>query len=384
MSLIKNESKFSKEIESLVRYVKDHMKSEDDWVVIKYRDVPKITGISSYYVRKLFELLKDHKNIVFEIDKQAKTHKKPLKFRFVDEETKLNTTLTEKNFYYLNQDEVDYIRARVGDKDIRSMSRILGMCNLLASMDAREKFIPLDIKLLTDTLVSSKKATEEVLDILRRKEILIDRDGMAKLILNSADLQSVKAELNQSAPVSKNNLNLDTGKLLDKLLEKQSAQVQSVDEQEDDLKESNSLVENMRSFRNAISAMQDDFRAFIDKEIERVSESDKKDKELDQGFETLQRLMDENNRLIERNKHLESENERLVKSLEKAQKFRDQFIINAEQRLEVLLAEVIGVVSNYAQIPGWQKDQVANAKLQKNILSAVTSAVDDMLQFTKE
>jgi len=28
------------------------MKDKDDWVQIKYRNVPNITGVSSYYVKK--------------------------------------------------------------------------------------------------------------------------------------------------------------------------------------------------------------------------------------------------------------------------------------------------------------------------------------------
>jgi hypothetical protein len=378
------EQKFKKEIESLVRYVKNQMKDEDDWVVIKYRDVPKIANISSYYVRKLFELLKGHKNIVFRIDEEAKTHKKPLLFRYVSEEEKVESTLSENHFYYLTEEEVAYIKEKTGIREYQYLYRVLNVSNYLASVGAKESLIPIDIKAISDTLVVSKKEVESTISTLKESQMLIDIDGAGRLVLNAEDLQNVSSTIPQSAQKLDDNLHLDTHKLIDKLLEKQGMSESVADGQDDELRESNSLIENMRNFRNTISAMQDDFKTFLDKEIEKVSESEKKDKKMDEGFETLQKLMEDNKRLSEENKDLTRENERIVRSLQAAQKFRDQFIENAEQRLEILLAETIGIVSNYAQIPGWQKDQAANAKLQKNILNAVTSAVDDMLKFNKD
>lgn len=376
-----NSNKFQREIDMLVEYIKKNMKHKNDWVVVKYRDVPKITGISSYYVRKIFELLKDHPNIVFEVDRDAKTYRKPLKFRYTNEEEKIKSVVTEKSFYYLNQDEIDYVKDKLDINSYEKLFKMINMINFIASTGAKEKFVPLKIEEIADILVESKKVIQENVERLIKNDILIDKNGYFRLVLDANSLQELQNEIKKdSAKV--HPLYKDREEFIQRLLEKQGIELNTSHHESDasdDLLNSKSLLENMNDFLKAVSEIHLDFQGYLKSEIERIIESNKKEEELNEGYETLQKLMEENNRLTEENEELKKENRLLLASLEKNQAFRDKFIINAEQRLEILLAEIIGIVNNYSKLPGWQKDEVANAKLQKSILDSVTSAVDDML-----
>ncbi|MED1125208.1 hypothetical protein [Bacillus atrophaeus] len=376
---------FKEEVEKLVRYIQDNMKDKDDWVVVKYRDVPKITGISTYYVRKMFELLKDHPNIVFEIDKEAKTNKKPLKFRYTSEQEKIESVVTEKSFYYLSQDEIDYIQNELNTQCYQKLFKVLNLCNYIASLGAKEKPVLLDPKDIADIMVESTDYIESTIEELRNHNLIIDIEGYSRLILNKDSLHSVEETAQQiNSPRRHNNVHhINKEQLINKFLNNQDVP-KGNSEFDDDLKESNTLLSNMRNFRDTFAKMQDEFKSYLDEELEKVAQSEKKDQEMSEGFETLQKLIDENKELKEKYDSLKAENYKLVESLNKSQKYRDRFIENAEQRLEILLAEVIGIVSSYGQIPTWQKDNAANAKLQKNILNAVTAAVDDMLNLNAD
>lgn len=379
------ENKFSKEVQALVNYVKDNMKNENDWVVIRYRDVPEITGASSYYVRKLFELLKAHPNIIFEVDKDAKTNKKPLKFRYTSKSEKINRTITGKQFHYLSDEDVNYIKNTVKIDDYELLFDLVNVCNYFVSIKANEEPVMLDKKVIANIFLFKKEELEKIVNILFESEILVDVGRGVRLLLNQKDLQSVKSSLNQSHTLS-DVKHLDVARLVDKILEKQGLDLDTKEDQaeEIELDESKSLIENMKYFHKTITSIQQDFQSFLDDQINRLSEAEKNQEEMEQGYETLQKLMGENSRLKDENEKLTHENNRLLRSLEASQKFREEFIAFSQQRFEILLADIIGVVTNFSRLPGWKKDQAASAKLQRNILDAVTATIDDMLKFTKE
>lgn len=329
---------FDNELNRLVDYVKQNSK-DGDWVVIKYRDVPKIAEVSSYYVRKMFEMLKDHPNIVFEVKKDADTFKKPLMFKYVSEEEKNATRITEKNFQYLEQEEIDFVLEKMGISEYQTEGYyVLNLINLIASMGAKEKYTEVDISKLSDILVENHLKIAGIVDELTKNHILVDRNGKVRLLLNS---EAVSKEID--------NPFLDNSE------------------------PPANLLENMQGFLKAMESMQAEFQGFLQSQINVIKDDIKKDEELDKGHQVLQDLIAENQKL-------QQDNDALQKELTSTRKFRDHFIEQAEGRMEILLAEIIGIVSAYANLPAWQKDEKVNAKLQKNILSAVTAAVEGLLK----
>lgn len=373
---------FTREIELLVEYIKDEKTKGNDWTIIKYRDVPELTGLSSYYVKKVFELLKEHPHIVFEIDKDSKTFKKPLKFKYVEnQKEKIEKVITEKSFYYLDQNEIDNVQKTMELDNYEELYRYLNLINYLSHTGAKEKFVKFSLKEASDLLVYTRKEIDEMIEALKKKNILVDRDGMVSIIFDVARIKD--QETNPIEPTNNAKKSITNDGILALLSEtspKEGPEA-SIDE---DLFPEASLVENMKNFRNSISEMQEGFSLFLNSELKKLTNDEETKQQVDEGYETLQKLVKENGDLTSQLEDLQEEKQLLEKSLKSAQNFKDKFLQNSEQRLEILLAETINTISRYANIPAWEKNQGTNARLQKDILSSVTSAVEDIINFKEE
>lgn len=378
-----------KAVDKLISHIKENADSSknDGWVTIKYRDVPKITGESSYYTRKIFEALKMHPNIIYEIDTDARTYRKPLKFKYVDEKEKLNPDwfLKKKIFYGLTKEEVEYVKNQTGLDDFEKLYSVLSFINYLALSGGKEDYVEYDEKKVSDELLIPVKIVKEIYNLLKDRLIIIDKGKFVRVILNKQEYEMhlKNEEKGTSSPLIAAE-KIDDKRILEIIHKVQEEVKHDIIEDESVISDEHTLVENLRQFRDSIIESQRDFETFLNKQINKILELNKKDEELKKGYETLEKVLQENQKLKEENVRYIAEINDLKRALERARNFKEKFIENAQSRLEVLLAEIIGITNSYTQIPHWKKDQKLNAKFQKNILDAVTSSIDEILHKSTE
>jgi hypothetical protein len=144
------------------------------------------------------------------------------------------------------------------------------------------------------------------------------------------------------------------------------------------------LVDNLTDFRN----YQETFKGFFSDSLGQLNlptpeadteEIDRLNDELEKGAHALTGYAES---LQKANESIEclKENCHKLKIINKALEDRnDNVIAFMQERLQIVLAEMTNMISEYVQLPQWKKSAAVNADFQNKMLKVVTSSVDDIL-----
>lgn len=361
---------FDQEVERMIEYIKDSTSKRNPWVIIKVRDVPEITGASSFYTKKIFEQLKNHPEVVFEVYEEAKTTKKPIRFRIAkNPDEKIEAVITEKSFYYLNEEDVQIVKDAFKDSGYEELFTVLSVINYISHIGGKREHIEVSPENIAEMLVEDVEKMENVLEMITNRIGSIDIEGKVKLLLSS---EEIDLDEDDNSPRTEEPSQISLKDRINSLFN--TEEVENSNEKEED------LVLNLENFRESVSTMNKQFEDFLQGQIIAITEHKRKSQEIEDSYKAMNELVKENSKLKKEIDDIKNKNAELNKKLNLSMGSRDKFIENAEGRFEILLAEIMNMTTDYVNTPNWQKDNARNAKLQKGILGAVTSAIDDLLK----
>ena len=337
----------------LVEYIEENSTEEDPWVIIKHRDVPDLTGSSPYYTNKIFEHLKQLNTITYRTAAEHNTKKKPVKFMIIDPADKPTEVFSEKEYAYIQPHQMSYLQLRLIDEDTLQIEKMLKVMNYLLG-----KKTPLMEKWsnLKDVLAIDERDLKEIIMILCEIEA-IEKMPQEK----GPEYVSLQVIIPEKGTAYK-----------DRTLKDKKNEDNTNDSNGLSVKDYGDLIQNMKSFSGLI----EDFKTFIDSKTDHVID---RVNNIENSRETVEKLIDETKALKEEIFKIENENKKLEKENKMLVEYRNNYEANAQEVLEIMLATMMNSVSNYVQIPHWSKDEKTNAKLQKEISTAVTEAIEKII-----
>lgn len=412
----------------ILNYIRKNTESKNEWVLIGSRDMPRLFNISQIYFTKLIEPIKEHAHIIYEVDESFASRFKPYRFRWVeDTQEKIDHGLTEKQFYWLDKQEVQYIKNTVAIDQFAKLSKLLKTCNLLAGDGAKDWWISIKISDLADLTVSTVKETERRLTLLISKNLLVKakHSNYYRLALNPEHLSEIiyeskqdvvrikprqerkkrKPELHIVKEISYPGMVLENNskiqpKVLDKLPQND---VESIHEEQAErifISREMSSEQTLNNtgvgviINNAQSARQSAISAANNMQllINQLSELQKQEDANRRSYEAFLKLDSEYNNVRSENDSLK---EKLHTCETKVQQFEHEikllceyneaFLVNAQSRMDVLLGVISGYLDEYVVRPKYEKtDELINARLKKNIWAAVDGVSKEIVDFKPE
>ena len=347
---------FEDQVNRLVSYIEEEQnRTENGWVIITHRDVPKITGYSQYYTNRAFEALKNHSYVAYRIA-DTKRPNRPFEFRVCSSyEEKVELTVNGSQFRYLEDDEVQEFKNKLSEENFEDLMLHLRILDFLCLSGIKQKPVEFNIEKIATTFVVPVNKVEHIYLNLLDKGILEDKGDVYTLSTTTDKIQSFTNNESHSKILGGN----------------EDEKWEGTKEPEEKTEEP-SMSELVESVRN-MADLQKQFKDFFDDRLQQLIDSNK-------GYEALQKAAEEDQKLRDRISEFEQENRLLQQSLEKKDQDKEEFISEVQSRLEVLAAELTNLTSSYVSIPAWKKDQRENARFQRQITNAITSAIDDILE----
>ena len=353
--------KLKEETGRLIEFIRKKTNQDNPWVVIRHRDIPGIAGASAFYSRRLLELLRLHPNVISEVDYSHNTRMKPYRFRYSTEKEKIRRGFTENQFSYLKQDHIELVKKCFPEEDYYELHRILSMVNYLSGIGAKESFVEIDIRQISDFLVIELEMVENYLKAMlcccmvkvpekQLYKLSLENNYESDVLLSQSSVLPVKTEIIKASDKQDNG----------------PATIMASD-----------VVQNL-----------EDFRQFIDgqlMELRRSIEATKRHEEdLLNSYAAANRLLEENKQLKTLLSEKESVAQQLTLALEKEQQYRETFFVEAQGHLQVFYGELMSLLNDFSKLPAWQVTPQRRAELQKNILDSMSAAMGEMLKIKKE
>lgn len=425
---------FKDETEMVIAHIRKNTAGKNEWIPIAMRDLPKLFGISQIYFGKLMGRLKEHPNLLYEYDEHFASRHKPYQFRWTDNvNEKIRVGLTKKQFYWLSEEEIDYIKNTSATDQYAKLSKILQTCNLLAGEGGREWWVPINTKELSDVTVSTVKETERRIIFLMSKNLLIkakhhnyyhlalDPDHLLNIIMESEqktirvkpkiERKKRKPELHVVDNFPIDDVTLTASESLvpevfvefrPKDLDKTPAfDVKSIQEEQLEHKFANdaqsssqqntgvsSLLNNVLATKQSALSVVQDIQALFTQ----ISELQKQEEANKQSYEAFLKLgseydivRTENEALKEKLHSYETKLSQFDREIKLLCEYNEAFLGNAQARMDVLLGIISGYLDEYVLRPKYEKsDELINARLKKNIWAAVESTSSEITNFKPE
>lgn len=388
---MRHEKDFTEKVKILVDFIKDpRNQDEDGWVLLKYNMVNELTDISPYYTKKVIALLKDHPNIAFELSKDYKLNNKPMVFKYVEPEEKINMVLTEDSFLYLTQENIDFIKDRVEYKDYHELLSILNYANFLVSMKADKDFVKIYPRELSNALVEPTDVINDYENRFKQSGLLIDKNGMTRVILDSADestpLLVKNHEKNADIPTEK-DIFVTTNNDSDESISSKGLVVEhdeSLLQSDLELDPKESISYHLTSFFNSVSDMNQSFENFIAAQVDKAIKAEQENDKLEKDREVLDKLLEENQSLRTKISNLEQQNNKIKNQLKHLDDFQEGFIMNIQNELDYMLAQISSQAKNFAELKRWELKPNSAKNFEIQITSIVKNSVNDMINFKLE
>ena len=364
----------------LIKLIRKETEENDKWVTYKHRELPQLLDTSNFSVKKIIETVKLHPNIIFEEVERARSSRKPFQFKYVTAEEKRQRGLSAQNFYYLDQNEVDLVIERLGLQSYDVLYRLLSIVYILSRDGAKERFIKVNYKHLSDLFLISKDEMSERIDQLVNYRLLTTATGIADnmymlLLSSEAIAQSRMMVDSQDKTFAPTNLTIEQ-------MDNIEGQGISIVSQNDIPKE---LVD---AFSNKVEATKEsikEFMAFCDSQAKFIADfyqtrQEEKEK-LIQSYDSVNRLLEENAALKKQIKEVEHKNSVLESSIEgvsKKQNAREEFM---QETFDVLIADIMHSIAEFTNTPPAKQSIAIRSRFERNVMDSVTKASDDIINF---
>lgn len=364
----------------LIELIRKETEGNDQWVTYKHRELPSLLNTSNFSVKKIIETVKLHPNIIFEEVERARSSRKPFQFKYVTVEEKRQRGLSAQNFYYLDQNEVDLVIERLGQQDYDVLYRLLSIVNILSRDGAKERFIKVNYKHLSDLFLISKDEVSERICQLINYRLLTTATGIADnmymLLLSSEAIAQSRIMIDsQDKTFAPTNLTIE--------------QMDNIEDQGISIVSQNDIPKELvDAFSNKVEATKEsikEFMAFCDSQAKFIADfyqtrQDEKEK-LTQSYDSVHRLLEENAALkkqIQEVQHRSNILESSIDNISRRQDAREQFM---QETFDILIADIMHSIAEYTKIPPAKQSVAIRSRFERNIIDSVTKASDDVINF---
>jgi hypothetical protein len=330
-----------------------------------------------------------------------------------------------KKYKNLTEDQVGYIQSVLAKQSVdSSFDMLMAIMNALAGFGGAHEFINKYAEKISDLLIIKNVQVRLYADLLQKAGLLLIDSNRARLTLGDEPVESiikpiaaepVPEKTEYEAPVKEAAASVEDVATVTSTPElkpeaestahvkepvKETVQETVVDTTVPSELES-TLVANMESFKGFIGQFQNFIGDMINQvsrgsksEIEELktllSDQDKENaelkneivlykKQLDDGNTNTKRLLEENSNLKEALNKKIDENRANKKLIEAHKEANDNVFAAMQERFQILLADINNTITDYTRIPAWQITSSNTARVQSEIINAVTAAMKDLL-----
>lgn len=353
-------------LNTLVDHIKEKTEKDGSWITLTYRDIARLVGTTpgSSVTKRLMESLKDHENILFKLNLDPKKSKKPLQFQFVDKETKF-WAIDNKRYRNLTEYEVDLIKTEMGYKNHTDIYNILSFVNYLKSTYGKDPFTMPSVSELSDLLLILEQDVIYIIEFLKSHKLLIDDNSKIRLFLDKTGKENIvnlkensnTIDINQSIPA------IDLQHLNNKPPE-----------------------EALRMIMDQLTIQQSTLKSYLEQEVfSKFSEITTLKKQLDDGHNMIQKVLDENQDLRDENQKLKTKIGKLEANLDRALRFKDDLVNATQDFLQIFNWQVQQVALKDSNTSASVKNSKAyRAKLSQQYIDVGQEFYDSIINFTKD
>jgi hypothetical protein len=409
------------ETDMIINYIRENTQEKHKWVLIGNRDFPKLFNISQLYAAKLLEIVKEDPHVLYEVDETFPSRFKPYRFHWVhNEQDKIDHGLTAKQFYWLNDEEIDYIKAKTKLSTYEKMSKILKLCNLLVGDGGKEWWISPDFKELADLTVSTLRETEQRIELLLNNHLLIKAElhNLYRLALNPTQILEIKQEAKQKkvplkpkqtrkkrkSPgdekslrsiahenILKNfenfNRNLENNGEFTQIGEWDINPITYQDHNPASKIASPTIVKTKSVLEGAKLMEQVMMSSLgqLQEQIEQLTEIRECEEGTQRSYEAFMKLSSEHESTKEKLSKCELKLRQFENEVRLLCEYNEAFVSYAQVRMDVLLGTISGIVDEYVKRPKYeQNDEIINSRLKKSIWVAVEDASEKITNYKPE
>jgi hypothetical protein len=398
-------------------YVRKKTQGKKEWVLIGNRDIPKLFNISQLYATKLLEVIKEDAHVLYEVDESFPTRFKPYRFKWADnEQEKIDHGLTAKQFYWLNDEEVEYIKTKTKFNTYEKMSKMIKLCNLLVGDGGKDWWIPLNLQDLADLTVSTTRDTERRIELLLQKQLIIraEHQDLYRLVLDPNNLLEIKQEAKNDHVMAKpkqtrkkrkssdNELSMGLvftpktflekkenfnriSENLGELSQERAEDHRPINRDVSPTQEISSRIESVTKSAQAMERTIANSLGQLQEQIKQLSELREGEEKTQRSYESFMKLSSEHVSTKEKLSNCETRIRQLENEVRLLCEYNDAFVTNAQIRMDVMLGTISGIVDEYVKRPKYeQNDEIVSSRLKKAIWTAVEDASEKITNYKPE
>lgn len=355
------------ELTILVDYILESTK-DGSWVTLTYRDIARLVGTTpgSSVTKRLMENLKVHENILFKLNLDPSKSKKPLQFQFVDKETKFNA-IDNKRYSNLTEEEVEFIKEKLGYRDHSELYNILSYINYLKTMYGDEPFDLPSAEEMSDTLLLLENDINEITNFLLNNKLLIDVGNKFRIFLKETETRTFVDSKGNDNTVDKQPEDLATIINLQELNDKAPS-------------------EAIRILLGRMEQDQSTMRYYIEQKVlSQMDEIERLKQQLDEGHVMLQKVLKENQELQNKNQELSLKNGKIEAKLDRSVRFKDGLIHAAQEYLQIFNWQVQQIALKDSNMSAEVKNSKAyRANLFQQYIDVGQEFYQNIIDFTKD
>jgi hypothetical protein len=378
------------EINKIVEYIKEKsINGEAVNLTIK-----EASGLFGFKTTKTFELLKkvrelDNIEAVQNENSGGSGRTKSFFYKYVENtEVKPRPNKLVK-YKFLTDEELSKVETALGVNNA-TLEMSLKMLNILSLKGAKEDYISYVDELAT-LLVLTHSQVRLYINMLKRLGLLtVNSEEKIKLTISVEEKQKVvQGAVQEEFVIEKAPANVISEVIKAKEL---AEEINSEIDQDSAIAQT--LISNLKDFTGFVG----DFKQFIENisgqiegkyssnpdEINKLREElALKDKQLEEGAVVLEKCTSE----IACYKNMADAYAKDIKSakltINAYKASNENLFAFMNERFEVVIAEITNTICEYAQSPDWKLTPPVKARYQNNVVSAITTAVQEILNYNK-
>jgi hypothetical protein len=380
---------------TVIKHIKD-LTVKGNYVKLTIKDIKALLETTQHQALCILQSLRDQANIeaTLDIDGRGSAKTKSYLYRYVEKARSIiEEDKADDKFKFLTISEVNTVIKQLG-KSNSSLEMSLKILNTLSIKGAKGGFIQY-LNILSDLLVLTHSQVRLYISMLNREGFLE---------LNECDKNLVMINILNGSKPNTEEYKEDVLDPVRVVIEKPEVKVEVkepiksvvITESEIDVNNAISevIIKNVKDFTGFIGDFQEFMSSMVNQieakytvnteELEELkAKNANKDLELEKGNAVLERYQIENHGLKDIAAQLGTDLKSANKLVYATNKAHQDVLEFMNERFEIVIAEITNTMCEYAQTPEWKLNASAKARFQNVVVSAITTAVQDILKRNK-
>lgn len=421
MSEIRRHKTFDKDVATIIDYIRS-----SGGTVVTINTVVEKTGLNTVYANNVLKVVKE--NPIIEVSKDE-SNKRSAFFKVKEAPVQVLEPIMpklHKKYKNLTEEQTTYVLNILAKRPLgQSTDTLMSIVNTLAGFGGTEIFVNKYASRIGDLLILRTAQVRLYADILQKVGLLLIDDDKARLLLNGETAESILKSVSTPVPEKTEpvvpileetipmpelvivhpepEVKIEPVVYIEKEPEQEiTPEIVPSIEIDPNSEFGSTLISNMESFKGMIGQ----FQAFMGEMISQVGGGNNKSeieelktmlsardqeiddlkklselykKQLEEGNKSLTRFITENSNLKEALTKKCDENRANKKVIAAHKEANDNVFAAMQERFQILLADINNTISDYTRIPAWQITSAHTARVQSQIINAITSAMNDLI-----